>query len=146
MTRLCRVGYHFFTPCSWYGRLVSLTGVSPISHVVISFDVDCLDTYVYECGWGATSTWRAWSGGPIVPYDSLYENMELVLDDIDKVLPSGVPYSAPKVTAYGLLGLYRETLSCVTSVHRIRKLSGQETKGRTPGGIYKYLKKRLHNQ
>lgn len=142
----CRVGYHFFTPLSLKGRLVSLLGLSPISHIVISIDLGGEYIHYFECGWGNESAWYIGEGLGVTPYDSLYENLELNLEEINKALPKDEIYSLPKVTLYGLLGVYKDILSCVTCVHRLRELAGHTTKGRTPGAIYKHLKQRLHDQ
>jgi len=135
----CVVGYHFFTVRTIKSCVISLFGLSPLSHIVVSVRTR-EGTLYYNCSWGVESEWFV-GDIPICPTASLYENLTLDLSFVDMVLPKGEYYSLWKVILNFFTGRPQHTLSCVSAVQRLRYISGKETKGRTPGGIYRHLKK-----
>lgn len=143
MKTKCRVGYHFYKLKSWRHRLLRVITGSTISHCEISIQTDNCISY-YECSWPKLSGWYT-GKRPLVPYDSLYENTELDLNTLNLLLPQGEKYVLWKVATHWYIGFPRSPSSCISSVHRIRFLMDKKTKGRSPGGLYNYLKKELLN-
>ena len=137
----CRVGYHFYKHKSWRHRLLRILTVSNVGHVDISVQTPSGISY-YDCTWPKLSGWYT-EDRPFVPFDSYYEDTELSLTTLDLVLPVGEKYSLWKVGLHYLTGYPKYPSSCVSSVHRIRYLMGKETKGRSPGGLYKYIRRHL---
>ena len=143
MKTRCRVGYHFYKLKSWRHRALKvITGYS-IGHCEVYVHTDDGISY-YDFSWPRLSGWYNGSR-PITPYDSLYENSELDLKTLDLLLPQGERYVPWKVALHFYTGYPRSPSSCISSIHRIRFLMGKETKGRSPGGLYHFLRKELHD-
>ena len=138
------VGYHFLPSRHWMSRVVQAVGRSSLSHVYLSL-TSSTGTLYYNCSWTERTLWYT---GPVtvVPKVSLYETLELDIDMVDMVLPIDEHYSLPRVVSNYLVTYPRHPLSCVEAVKRIRHIGGKETKGRTTGGLYRYLKERLPDQ
>ena len=141
MKTKCRVGYHFYKLKSWRHRFLKVTTWSSIGHCEVSIQTDNGISY-YDCSWPRLSGWYT-GDRPLTPCDSLYENMELELNVLDLVLPRGEKYVPWKVVTHYLTGYPKSPSSCISSIHRLRYLVGKGTKGRSPGGLYKYLRKEL---
>ena len=139
-----RVGYHFIVGKTLYSRIIQLFGWSRVSHVFISL-TDDFGTVYYNCARKMTTAWFD-GDTPVVPYDSVYEDLSLCETSLDKVLPPDEPYNFGHIVWYYLTGRPKDPLNCVSSVHRLRRLANRTTKGRTPGGIYRHLRQELSDQ
>lgn len=121
------------------GLLVSCAGLSRISHVVVCLELDDVQVYVHSM----YSDNTVWSSEPPTRQPDLvlseYGEMETGL--LDLTIPSGEHYSLLRTVLYYLVGYPRHTINCVTVVHRIRYLLGRTTRRRTPGGLYRELRK-----
>ena len=145
MKTKCRVGYHFYKLKSWKHRLITLFTFSSIGHVIISVQTDNGIAY-YNCTWGRMGQWFSELSRECTPFDSLYENTTMDLKTLDLLLPQNTErYSMWRVILHCYTGLPRFPSSCISSVHRTRFLMGKKTKGRSPGGLYHYLREELHD-
>ena len=142
MKTKCTVGYHFYTLDTWLHRLIKISTGYRISHVLVSVETESIRLY-YDCTWGVLSDWYTDLSPYNSPSHSLHEYLDIDLDMLDMLLPKGEHYSAWKVVSNLLCGYPRSPSSCVSSVHRLRFLCGKPTKGRSPGAVYKYLRKEL---
>lgn len=125
------------TISTFKGLLVSLCGLSSISHVVVCLEIDDYQVFVHSSH-GTDTVWS--SQPPLRPPDRvLVEEGEMETGLLDLILPSGEPYSLTRMALFYLTGYPRYTINCVTVVHRIRFLLGKETRRRTPGGLYREL-------
>ncbi len=120
------------------GLLVSLLGLSRISHVVVVLETEDGDVFVHSSHTDNT----VWSSEPPTrqPDKVLVEEGEMEMSLLDTILPSWERYSLIRTGLFGLIGYPRYTINCVTVVHRIRFLLGRETRRRTPGGLYREIK------
>lgn len=146
MMTKCRVGYHFYRLKTWRHRLITLFTFSSIGHVIISVQTDSGIAY-YDCTWGRMGMWFSELSREYTPYDSLYENTEMNLKILDLLLPQDTErYTMWRVILHCYTGYPKSPASCISSVHRTRFLMNKETKGRTPGRLYHYLRKELRNE
>ena len=140
----CRVGYHFYKLKSWRHKVLTVFTGSRIGHCEVSIQTENGISY-YDCSWPRLSGW--FNGDrPYLPYDSFYEDCEMDLKTLDLLLPKGERYSLWKVISHYYTGYPKSPSSCISSVHRIRFLMHKETKGRSPGGLYKYIRKELSHR
>lgn len=137
-----RCGYHFFRGTSRRAWVLRLLGLSPYTHVVLSLHNPTTGTLYYSTSHGQCTSWYS-EDTQLCPSDSLYEDLTLDLHLVDLVLPCDEDYNLTKVILHYITGRPRHTLSCVTAVHRLRYLAGRETRGRTPGSLYRYLRRRI---
>ena len=142
MTRYL-VGYHFIPSKSLTSKILMVLGRSRLTHVYISLSSDGEIIY-YNCSWTVSTSWH--TSSTAVPYDSVYEELDLDLGMVDLVLPADEPYHLWRAVMHFFTTRPRHTLTCVEAVHRLRFLAGKRTKGRTTGGLYRYLKERLSDQ
>lgn len=144
MMTKCRVGYHFYKLNSWTHLFLRVFTGSTIGHCEISVQTDNGISY-YDCSWPRVSGWYT-GKRPLTPFDSLYENTELDLSILNLLLPQGEKYVPWKVATHWYTGYPKSPSSCISSIHRIRFLIGKKTKGRSPGGLYRYLKHQIRKE
>lgn len=145
MMTKCTVGYHFYTLDTWKHRVIKAFSGSNITHVITSIETEQGILY-YDCTWRKLSNWYSDLGPYTPPLYSLYEDVEMDLQVLDLLLPKGEFYSLWKVVSHLLFGYPRSPSSCISSVHRLRYLCGKQSKGRSPGAVYKHLSKELRDR
>jgi len=124
------------------GQFVSLMTRSPVTHVVVSVD---FGEGPIHCNWSSVKGIQWTHREPrLAPDYVVVEEGDITPELIDPVLPYGEKDPWYKILWWYWTGYPRNTCSCSIVVHRIRALMGKETKGRSPGGIYRELRQTVH--
>lgn len=145
MKTKCRVGYHFYYIRSLRHSLIYILTRHKVGHVIVSVQTPNGLAY-YESMMNKNGSWYSELSRELSPFDSLYENTEIDLKTLDLLLPQDTErYSMVGTILHYICGYPKSPASCVSYVHRIRYLMNKQTKGRSPGGIYKHLRKELRH-
>jgi len=141
----CRVGYHFYYIKSLRHFLIYLFTRHRVGHIIVSIQTPNGIAY-YDSVMKENGKWFRELNKEMCPFDSFYEDTTLNLNIVDLLLPQDTErYSTAGTISHYICGYPRSPASCVSVVHRIRFLMNKQTKGRSPGGIYKYLRKELRH-
>ena len=118
---------------------------SDITHVVVG--VDDGSGMVY-CNWSSKRGTQWTSRSPrITPVRVVLETGTVEdIYEMDIVLPYGEKSTWYMVLLWYLTGFPRNTISCSMVVHRVRRVMGLTTKERSPGGIYRELRRKAVDQ
>ncbi len=126
------------------GRAISLISRDRITHVLVAVK---LDAGIIYCNWNPKRGTHWYNTPPkLIPDRVVFENGELDIDQLDPTLPLGEQSTWWKILLWYLTGFPRDTMSCAMIVHRLREMMSRKTKARSPGGIYRELRKSTVDQ